>query len=125
MFVPISVFKQTDDRALYQETISLSNLLTISKSQSQGPLFDPADLVSNLQSDTNIQADDTDDTATEDFSALITGNNILARVISVQDQANSEMTNGDTINSQKYFVSSESQTEIDPEIGYALSKSSL
>jgi hypothetical protein len=125
LLVPISVFKLTDDRALYQKSISLSNLLSISKLQSQGPLFDPADLVSNLQSDTSIQADDTDDIVTEDFSALITGNNILARVISVQDQANSEMTNSDTINSHKYFVSSESQTEIDPEFGYALSESSL
>ena len=123
--VPISVFKLTDDRAFYQESISLSNLLSISKLQSQGPLFDPADLVGNLQSDTIIQADDTNDIVTEDFSALITGSNILARVISVQDQANSEMRNVDTINSQKYFVSSESQTEIDPETGYALSASSL
>ena len=96
LFVTISVFKQTDDRALYQESISLSNLLSNSKLQRQGSLFDATDLVSNLQSDTNIQADDT---ATEDFSALVTGNNISARVISVQDQANSEMRNGDTINS--------------------------
>ena len=49
----------------------------------------------------------------------------MARVISVQDQANSEMTNGNPINSQKYYVSSENQTEIDPKIGYALSSSSL
>ena len=123
--VPIGVFKLTDDRALYQKSISLSNLLSISKLQSRRTLFDPVDLVSNLQSDTSIQANDTDDIVTEDFSALITGNTILARVISVQDQANSEMRNGDTINSQKYFVSSESQTEIDPETGYALSASSL
>ena len=68
------------------------------------------DFVSNLQADTCILADDTDDILTQDFSALITGNNILARVISVQDQANPEMTNGDTTNSQKYYVSSENQT---------------
>ena len=49
----------------------------------------------------------------------------MARVISVLDQANSEMTNGDTINIQKYFVSSESQTETNPKIGYALSANSL
>ena len=84
MLVPISVFKLTDDWALYQKSLSLSDLLSISKLQSQGPLFDPADLVSNLQSDTSIQADVTDDIVTEDFSALITGNNILARIISVK-----------------------------------------
>ena len=101
-----SVFlNRQDDRALYQKSISLSNLLSISKLQSQGFLFDPADLVSNLQSDISIQADNTDHIVTEDFSALIIGNNILARVISVQDQANSEMVNGDTTNSQKYVVS--------------------
>ncbi|MEK9532708.1 MAG: hypothetical protein VW162_07375 [Alphaproteobacteria bacterium] len=81
--VPISVFKQTDDRALYQESISLSNLLSNSKLQSQGSLIVATDLVSNLHSDTSIQANDTDDIVTEDFSALITGYNILARVISV------------------------------------------
>ena len=32
--VPISVFKLTDDRALYQKYIRLSNLLSISKLQS-------------------------------------------------------------------------------------------
>lgn len=123
--VPIGVFKLTDDRALYQKSISLSNLLSISKLQSRRTLFDPVDLVSNLQSDTSIQANDTDDIVTEDFSALISESNILARVLTVQDQANSEMRNGDTINSQKYFVSSESQTEIDPETGYALFASSV
>ncbi len=104
--VPISVFILTDDGALYQESISLSNLLSNSKLQSQGPLFNSADLVSNLQSDTSIQENDTDNIETEDFSALITGNNILARVISVQDRVNLEMRNGDTTNIQKYFVSS-------------------
>ena len=49
----------------------------------------------------------------------------MARVISVQDQANSEMINGDTINSQKYFVSSKSQSNLDPKTSYALSASSL
>jgi hypothetical protein len=33
------------------------------------------------------------------------------------------MTNCDTINSQKYFVSSESKTEIDPEASYFFASS--
>ena len=80
-----------------------------------------------MQSDTSIQTLQTSDAETEDFSSLITGNNILACFISAQEHATLETTygDGDTINIQKYFVSSERQSEIDPETGYALFASSL